>query len=101
MRDTLDTASSFGIDAGQISIESAPFSVDDLWQPQASSGGAFLDMIHRWIRITGVMNEMSRAMGVHDFYPFVLPRPAVAKLHFIHCLVSRWRDTAALAQGHT
>jgi hypothetical protein len=31
---------------------------------------------------------MSRAMGQPDFYPFVLPREVVAKLHFIHLLVS-------------
>ncbi|HTN92525.1 MAG TPA: putative zinc-binding metallopeptidase [Sorangium sp.] len=31
---------------------------------------------------------MSRSMGQHDFYPFVLPRVAVAKLQFIHLVVS-------------
>jgi hypothetical protein len=45
-------------------------------------------MLHAWIDITGVMNEMSAAMGQQDFYPYVLPRPAEAKLHFIHCVVS-------------
>jgi hypothetical protein len=29
------------------------------------------------------MNEMSRGMGSADFYPFALPRLAVAKLHFM------------------
>lgn len=88
VRDTLDTAISYGIDAGPADAASAPFGTADLWQPEAANATAFLDMLHRWIRITGVMNEMSRAMGLHDFYPFVLPRPAVAKLHFIHCVVS-------------
>jgi hypothetical protein len=27
-------------------------------------------------------------MGQPDFYPFVLPREVVAKLHFIHLLVT-------------
>jgi hypothetical protein len=88
IRDTLDTASSYGIQAHQIDIEAEPFVPGDLWDPQDPLGPKFLDTIRSWIEITGVMNEMSHAMGLHDFYPFVLPRPAVAKLHFIHCVVS-------------
>jgi hypothetical protein len=38
------------------------------------------------------MNEMSRAMGQPDFYPFVLPRAVVAKLHFIYVVVRRERE---------
>jgi hypothetical protein len=33
--------------------------------------------------LSAVMNEMSRGMGSPDFYPFALPRQAVAKLHFM------------------
>jgi hypothetical protein len=94
VRDTLDTAISFGIEAGQVDIESEPFGVEDLWQPEAPNATAFLDILNQWIRITGVMNEMSRAMGLPDFYPFVVPKRAVAKLHFIHCMVS-WLPEAA------
>jgi hypothetical protein len=35
-----------------------------------------------------MLNEMSRSMGQPDFYPFILPTEAVAKLHFIHLVVS-------------
>ena len=97
LRDTLDTATSFGIRADQVDIEAAPFLLSDLWDAQAPSVGAFLDMLHAWVRITGVMNEMSSAMGQHEFYPFVLPRAAVAKLHFVHCVVSA--VPKALPQG--
>jgi hypothetical protein len=31
---------------------------------------------------------MSRSLGQSDFYPFVLPREVVAKLYFIHLLVT-------------
>jgi hypothetical protein len=88
LRDTLDTAASFGIEAGPADDDGSPFAATDLWQPEASNAESFVHMLQRWVRITGIMNEMSRAMGQHDFYPFVLPRPAVAKLHFIHCVVS-------------
>lgn len=99
LRDTLDTAISFGIEPAQIDNLSGPFGRADLWRPADPDGEAFLEMLHRWIRITGVMNEMSRAMGQHDFYPFVLPQAAVAKLHFIHCAVSRWRKQNQAEEG--
>jgi len=35
-----------------------------------------------------VLNELARSMGQSDLYPFVLPRPAVAKLHFVHLVVT-------------
>jgi hypothetical protein len=97
LRDTLDTAIGFGIQAAHVDIESEPFGVADLWQPDAPNAAAFVDMLRQWIRVTGVMNEMSRAMGLQDFYPFVLPQPAVGKLHFIHCVVS-WLPDAALQE---
>jgi hypothetical protein len=28
-------------------------------------------------------------MGQPDFYPFVLPAPAIAKLHFIHLVIQQ------------
>jgi hypothetical protein len=39
------------------------------------------------VALTSVLNELSRSMGQHDFYPFVLPRPVVAKLQFVHLMV--------------
>jgi hypothetical protein len=95
MRDTLDTAESVGIEAATVAIEAEPLEAKDLWNPQAPNAQDFADMMHRWNRITGVMNEMSHAMGQPDFYPFVLPRAAVPKLHFIHCAIERERMSAA------
>ncbi len=98
IRDTLDTAVSFGVQARTDDLEEQPFARDDLWNPDDPHGVRFLELLHLWINITGVMNEMSAAMGQQDFYPFVLPRPAVSKLHFIHCVVSQSRqDGPALA----
>ena len=88
LRDSLDTADSFGMEPHRVEGEADPFGSADLWRPRAIGAKAFLDMLHRWVRLTSAMNEMSRAMGQHDFYPFVLPPPAVAKLHFIHCTVT-------------
>uniref|UniRef100_UPI0039F13290 zinc-binding metallopeptidase family protein n=1 Tax=Bordetella sputigena TaxID=1416810 RepID=UPI0039F13290 len=87
LRDTLDTAESYDIASATSGEDVTGFRKEDLWWRDAPNAEAFLDMLRRWIGITWVMNEMSRAMGLRDFYPFVLPRAAVAKLHFIHCVI--------------
>ena len=92
MADTVDTAVSFGIDANSVEIESDPFTRDDLWQPDHPNAEAFLAFINSWVLLTQVLNELTRSMGQHDYYPFVLPREAVAKLQFIHEVVRSASD---------
>ena len=89
MVDTVDTALSFGIDADNVELDADPYTVDDLWRSdnEHHDSTAFLNLLNAWVDISAVMNEMSRSMGQADFYPFVLPRPAIRKLHFIHCLI--------------
>ena len=47
----------------------------------------FLQLINSWMELTGVLNELSRSMGVADFYPFVLSAPVVHKLYLVHRVV--------------
>ena len=91
IEDTLVTALSFGLGAGDVEIDTEPFTKDVLWQPDVAGASEFLELVNAWVELTGVLNELSRSMGVHDFYPFVLNRPVVAKLHFIHCVVREAR----------
>lgn len=88
MRDTIDTALSFGLSAASAQLEFTPFTLDVLYQPDHPEAQRFLDFLNDWTRLTTMLNEMSRSMGQPDFYPFVLPHEVVAKLHFIHLLVS-------------
>ncbi len=88
MVDTADTAASFGIDLTQIGLETEPFDAGVLWKADiGEEGPPFLTLINDWVGLTAVMNEMSRSMGQPDFYPFVLSREVVTKLHFIHCVI--------------
>ena len=64
------------------------FTLDALYQQAHPEAQQFLDFLNDWTRLTTLLNEMSRSMGQPDFYPFVLPREVVAKLHFIHLLVT-------------
>jgi len=41
-----------------------------------------------------VLNELARSMGQPDFYPFVMSRPVVAKLQFVHLVVQDARSHA-------
>jgi len=88
MRDAIDTALSFGLSVDRFDLEFTPFTLDALHQPEHPEAEQFLAFINHWTRLTTMLNEMSRSMGQPDFYPFVLPTEAVAKLHFIHLLVT-------------
>lgn len=88
MRDTVDTALSFGLSPDSAQLEFTAFTLEALYQPEHPEAERFLAFLNQWTQLTTLLNEMSRAMGQPDFYPFVLPHEVVAKLHFIHLLVS-------------
>jgi hypothetical protein len=105
MVDVLDTARSFGLVAHHNEVQYEPFGADALDASHASSpedAAAFLALVNGWIELTGALNELTRSMGEPDFYPFVLSRPAVRKLGFVHQVVraaadGRVRDAAGPA----
>ena len=92
MADTADTAMSFGVDASRAELASDLFEPADLWQPEHPDAMKFLDFLNGWVRLTNVLNELSRSMGQPDYYPFVLPRAAVGKLQFVHQVITQQRE---------
>ncbi|MBO9515315.1 MAG: putative zinc-binding metallopeptidase [Variovorax sp.] len=99
MADTADTALSFGVDARNVELASDLFEPADLWQPGHPEAARFLDFLNGWVRLTNVLNELSRSMGQPDYYPFVLPRAAVGKLQFIHEVIAEQRERAAVPEA--
>lgn len=85
--DTLDTARSFGLDGERVELSYERFGLAVLGEVGDTRAGEFLQLINGWMELTGVLNELSRSMGVADFYPFVLSAPAVRKLHAVHRVV--------------
>jgi len=73
-----------------------PFSRDALYAPDDPQAEELLSLLNGWIEIVMVLNEMARSMGEPDFYPFVMSRPVVAKLHFIHMVVADARTSPTL-----
>ena len=88
MVDTLDTALSFGLEGGDVEIQIEPYGADALDAPGDPGAPRFLGLVNAWLQITALMNELSRSMGQPDLCPLVLSHHAVAKLHFVHRVVS-------------
>jgi hypothetical protein len=86
--DAMACALGFGLDPdSSIEMEMLAFTSNALFREQDPDSENFLQFINAWVRLTAVLNELSRAMGLSDMYPFVLSRSAVAKLHFVHLVV--------------
>ncbi|MBL8330660.1 MAG: putative zinc-binding metallopeptidase [Rubrivivax sp.] len=83
--DTVDTALSYGLSADDVDMAIQPFGRDAL--DNEADAPRFLRLLNGWLELTAVLNELSRSMGQPDFYPFVLSRAAVAKLHLVHRVV--------------
>ncbi|MDE1917082.1 MAG: putative zinc-binding metallopeptidase [Sphingomonadales bacterium] len=46
-------------------------------------------LIEAWLPLTYAVNCLNRSMGQPDLYPFVLPRPVIDKMAYIHRLIHR------------
>jgi hypothetical protein len=60
-------------------------------QPDHGNGrrSSFESLMESWFPLTYVINNLNRGLGMPDAYPFVLSIPAVAKLRFVHDVISR------------
>ena len=94
MEDSLDTAMSFGL-TGKIDSEIEPYSRDDLYAADDENAERVLVLLNAWLGITTALNELARSMGQQDFYPFVMSRAVVRKLHFIQIVSWQARTNAA------
>lgn len=89
IRSTLETVTAYKLDISQTPLKATPFGPDALFSPEpAEAGAAFLAWINAMVVLAAVLNETARSMGQPDIYPFVLNRPTVTKLHFVHCVIA-------------
>lgn len=87
--DTLETASDAGLaihgrTLGRPTYDDDP--VLDFGIGQSHPGFAML--LGDWRELSQGMNLLNRSLGLGDAYPFALSAPAVAKLEFVHRLIS-------------
>ncbi|MEO5807579.1 putative zinc-binding metallopeptidase [Devosia sp.] len=83
--DTVEMASAFGIRADPKTDTDGSMAVAIDFDPYWSA--KFEEIVDRWIPLTLLMNNLNRAMGQPDAYPFVLSPAVIDKLCFIHNLV--------------
>lgn len=94
--DSLDTALRFGLRGEDVEQAVEPFTVDDLYDPHAPDAQRVILLVNSWVQLTTVLNELARSMGQHDFYPFVMSRPVLRKMHFIQIIVKEVRGGYSL-----
>jgi hypothetical protein len=83
--DTVEMAAAFGVRArprtGDESLAIPPVSFDPYMAPDMAA------IVEQWIPLASLMNNLNRAVGQPDAYPFILTEPVVEKLGFINDLV--------------
>jgi hypothetical protein len=94
--DSLDTALRFGLRGEDVEAAVEPFSVNDLYDPSVPDAQRVILLVNCWVQLTTVLNELARSMGQQDFYPFVMSRHVLRKMHFIQMLVKETRGGRSL-----
>lgn len=83
--DTVEMAAAFGVRARPRTEDQAlalpPVSFDPYMAPDMSA------IIDNWIPLASLLNNLNRAMGLLDAYPFVLTPDVIEKLAFVNDLV--------------
>jgi hypothetical protein len=82
--DALETARSYGINVSA-SFNAPGRGADLNFEPYAATSPA--QLVGAWIPLTVAINGVNRSMGQPDLYPFVLSKPVVGKLEFVHGLI--------------
>lgn len=73
IRDTVDTAASFGFAPARAALD------------RNLPGGAGFDrLIELWLPLSWALNMINRSMGHRDLYPFVLPPKVLEKMKLVH-----------------
>jgi hypothetical protein len=85
--DTLEMAGSFGIRLHPLVGASEGLAAEIDFDPYAAVD--FQRIINAWLPFVFAMNNVSRAIGARDMYPFILAPRALEKLEFIHGLVRK------------
>lgn len=80
--DTLETGRSAGLRLRRVDGEDASISFDPYRFPPME------EMLDHWLDLAFAINNIARAMGQQDLYPFVVSTPVSRKLDFIQTIVA-------------
>jgi hypothetical protein len=84
LHEGLHVAQMYGLDPESLKVSTGKFTTSLLQncEPKADAK-AFIKEINGWVKLSLINNEMARALGHLDSYPFVFTAPVVSKLWFI------------------
>jgi len=88
IRDTLQTASAYGLWVGGPDAPVRPDPDVALAALPSEEADTIEDVLAMWLPLTYALNQVNRSMGREDLYPFVLAPPVVDKLGYVHRLVT-------------
>ena len=92
--DTIETAASFGLSLRPRHPQSATMRAEPT--KVSEKAPAFDELMQAWVPMTQALNELSRGMGLNDFYPFVVAQNASQKIRFVHELLTKsWHNAGA------
>ncbi len=83
--DTLETASAFGLRIHPAIANDKVLHADIDFDPYTIE--SMEAIVNAWLPLSFAMNNISRSMGQPDLYPFILSKPIVDKLSFIHQII--------------
>jgi hypothetical protein len=86
IRDTLQTASEYGVVVGGPRAVADKRPLESTPRPDAAELG-FDEVLGEWLPLTYALNAVNRSMGREDLYPFTLAQPVIDKLRFVHAHV--------------
>ena len=89
IRDALQTAASFGLQVTGPKISSPEANGELAAAPEEpTDADSIQDLVADWLALTYALNAMSRSLGNHELYPFVLAPEVIDKLRYVHQLIS-------------
>ncbi len=99
IRAVLETAADFGVSVEGPTAVNPDGDHDEFESsPQfGASDRSFDEIMDNWLPLTYALNQINRAMGKDDLYPFALSQPAIDKLTFMHLLVRAMKNENELA----
>ena len=92
IRDTLQTAAANGMRVRGPAATATSLVAEPREDPKG-----FAEIVDTWPPLTYALNAVNRSMGKDDLYPFVLSEAVLAKLEFVHDLVTIDPDRSELS----
>jgi len=92
LADTVEMASAFGVRLAPQVDQSGELTTRIDFQPYRSAD--IQELVDNWVPLASLLNNLNRAVGQHDAYPFVLTPAVIRKLGFVQQVVQAGRVSA-------